>query len=72
MLLCIDIGNSMVTLGVFDGDRLETTLRVATDTRRLADEYGLLITDLLDLNGIQRSRINSVCMCSVCWHLADT
>ena len=65
MLLCIDIGNSMVTLGVFDGDRLETTLRVATDTRRLADEYGLLITDLLDLNGIDRSRINSVCMCSV-------
>ena len=65
MLLAIDIGNSMVTLGVFDGERLETTLRVATDNRKLADEYGLLITNLLNLNGVEQSRINSISMCSV-------
>ena len=65
MLLAIDIGNSMVTLGVFDGDRLETTLRVATDTRRLADEYGLLITNLLSVNGVEAHRIENVCLCSV-------
>ncbi len=65
MLLAIDIGNSMVTLGVFNGERLDTTLRVATDTRRLADEYGLLIVNLLNLNGVEPSRIDSICMCSV-------
>ena len=65
MLLAIDIGNSMVTLGVFDGERLDTTLRVTTDTRRLADEYGLLITNLLNLKGVEPSRIEDICMCSV-------
>jgi len=48
MLLCIDIGNTTVTLGAFEGTRLVTTLRVATDTRRLADEYGLLVINLLN------------------------
>ncbi len=65
MLLAIDIGNSMVTLGVFDGERLATTLRVATDTRRLADEYGLLITNLLNLKGIKPPRIDAISLCSV-------
>ncbi len=65
MLLAIDIGNSMLTLGVFDGERLTTTLRIATDTRRLADEYGLLITNLLNLNGVDPAGIDRVSMCSV-------
>ena len=65
MLLAIDIGNSMVTFGVFNGERLDNTLRMATDTRRLADEYGLLIINLLNLNGVEPSRIDSICMCSV-------
>ena len=65
MLLTIDIGNSMVTLGVFNGDRLATTLRLASDTRRLADEYGLLITNLLTHNGVEPSEIQDICMCSV-------
>ncbi len=55
----------MVTIGVFDGERLETTLRVATDTRKLSDEYGLLITNLLNLNGVEPSRIDSISLCSV-------
>ena len=48
MLLTVDIGNTVVTLGVFDGDRLVTTLRVATDTRRLVDEYGATLSNLLE------------------------
>ena len=65
MLLTIDIGNSLVTLGVFDGSRLATTLRVATDTRRLADEYGLMLTSLLGAKGIEPPNIDSACLCSV-------
>ena len=65
MLLCIDIGNSMVTLGVFEGNTLTTTFRVTTDSRRLSDEYGLLLTDLLRLRGVEPSRITDICMCSV-------
>ena len=65
MLLCIDIGNTAVTLGVFDGERLSTTLRVATDTRRLADEYGVLLTNLLRLKGIEPDEVAAACICSV-------
>ena len=65
MLLTVDIGNSMVNLGVFDDDRLLANLRVSTDARRSADEYGLMVRDLLALNGIDRSVITDVCMCSV-------
>ncbi|MCH7605911.1 MAG: type III pantothenate kinase [Chloroflexi bacterium] len=65
MLLCIDIGNTAVTMGVFDGERLVTTLRVATDTRRLADEYGLLVTNLLRLRGVEPSQVTAASVCSV-------
>ncbi|MCH2511088.1 MAG: type III pantothenate kinase [Chloroflexi bacterium] len=65
MLLAIDIGNSMINLGVFDGERLMANLRVSTDARRSADEYGLTLRDLLILNGVDLSKITDVCMCSV-------
>jgi len=65
MLLTVDVGNSMVTLGVFDDERLVVNLRVSTDLRRSADEYGLMLRDLLALNGIDPSVITDVCMCSV-------
>ena len=65
MLLTVDIGNSMVTMGVFQDTNLVATLRIATDSRRSADEYGLMSTELLKLNGVDRSNITDVCMCSV-------
>ena len=55
----------MVNLGVFDGETLVANLRVSTDARRSSDEYGLIIRDLLALNGVERSTITDVCMCSV-------
>lgn len=65
MLLTIDIGNSMVTLGVFEDEQLVATMRLSSDTRRLEDEYGLLITDLLNLNEVDPARIDDICLCSV-------
>ena len=65
MLLAIDIGNSMVNLGIFEGEQLAANLRVSTDAKKSADEYGLTLRDLLVLNGIEPSGITDVCMCSV-------
>ena len=50
MLLAIDIGNSMVNLGIFEGEQLAANLRVSTDAKKSADEYGLTLRDLLVLN----------------------
>lgn len=60
MLLTIDIGNTNLTLGLYAGDQLGAHWRVATDHRRMSDEYGLQFLGLLqnanksiaDLTGI--------------------
>lgn len=46
-LLCADIGNSRTTLGLVDGGQVLSHWRVATDDRRTADEWGVLVRGLL-------------------------
>ncbi len=46
MLLAIDIGNTEVTLGVFDGVKLARSYRVSSETRRTADEAALLLRQI--------------------------
>ena len=65
MLLAIDIGNTNLTLGVFEGTRLKSTWRLATDPRRMVDEYALLVSNVLSLKGIAPGDISAACMCSV-------
>ena len=65
MLLAIDIGNTNVTVGVFDGDALRTTFRLSTDTRKMPDEYAIAVNQLLPLKGLSLDDIDAVAMCSV-------
>ena len=65
MLLAIDIGNTNVTMGVFQEERLVATWRMATDTHKLPDEYALLIRSLLPLKGVAPQDIRDIAMCSV-------
>ena len=65
MLLAIDIGNTNITLGVFQGDELTFTWRLATDARRMPDEYGLVMVDLLALKGLSPAGIDAIALCSV-------
>ncbi len=65
MLLAIDIGNTNVTVGVFDGDDLRATFRLSTDTRKMPDEYALAVNQLLPLRGLSLADIDAVAICSV-------
>ena len=65
MLLALDIGNTSISVGVFQGDKLKATWRIATDTARMPDEYGLLLSQLLPLRGISPAEITAVALCSV-------
>lgn len=65
MLLALDIGNTNVTLGVFDGDSLIASWRLSTDSQRLADEYFLQLRDLLPMKGVSAADIDEVALCSV-------
>jgi type III pantothenate kinase len=58
MLLAVDIGNTNVKLGVFDGDEMRTTLHLATRTSQMPDEYAVYILSLLRQRGIEISSIN--------------
>ncbi len=65
MLLAIDIGNTNVTLGVFEGEELRATWRMATVVSRMADEYAALLLNLLHHHDIEASDIKAVALCSV-------
>jgi len=65
MLFAIDIGNTKIALGVFEGEKLRTTLRIATGLHRLADEYAALLFNLLPHHGIAVKEIKEAIICSV-------
>ncbi len=65
MLLVIDIGNTDTTLGVFEGDELRATWHMATVIHRMADEYATLLLNLLYHQGLEKSAIKEVALCSV-------
>jgi type III pantothenate kinase len=65
MLLAIDIGNSNIVLGVFDGARIRESWRVGTKASRTADEYAMIMKDLFGFTGIDFKQINGVIISSV-------
>ena len=65
MLLALDVGNTNVTIGVYDGDQVLATWRLATDIERLADEYAVIILGLLRNERIEPSSIQDAVMASV-------
>lgn len=65
MLLALDVGNTNITIGVFDGTKLLRTLRVTTKLPRTSDEYGILIKSLLRENDIDPDQINATIVSSV-------
>ncbi len=65
MLLTIDIGNTNITLGLFRGEELGETWRIATVHDRMPDEYGILMTQLFAHHGISPADVTGVAMASV-------
>ena len=65
MLLAIDIGNTDITLGVFEGEELRATWHIATGIHRMADEYATLLLSLLRHQSLDISDIKEIALCSV-------
>lgn len=65
LLLALDIGNTNVTVGVFDGDMLKATWRIASDVHRMPDEYASVILNLLPLEAIPAASVREAALCSV-------
>lgn len=65
MLLAIDIGNTNITLGSYDGTVLRFTARLATEQKRTDDQYAVDIKNLLSLYGIEPEDIEDAIVSSV-------
>lgn len=65
MLLAIDIGNTNIVLGLYDGAQLKESWRAATDPRKTADEYAVMIYDFLARRGYRVEQIGDCAISSV-------
>jgi len=65
MLLTIDVGNTNLTLGLYDGDKLNPHWRLATDHDRMPDEYGLQFLGLLEHARRSADDLTGICLASV-------
>ena len=65
MLFAIDVGNTNITIGLFDKDKLLKQFRMITKNKKTSDEYGVFLGELLSLNGYKMSDITDVIIASV-------
>ena len=72
MLLTIDIGNTNITLGLYEGKALRSAWRLATAHERMPDEYGLQLLGLLEHAACTPQHLTGVAMASVVPPLTST
>lgn len=65
MIMTIDVGNTNITVGVFWGDEVVSNFRITTKMPRTSDEYGMLLSNLLEQNSISHDDIEDAIIASV-------
>jgi len=71
-LLAVDIGNTNIALGVYEGEVSVAQWRIATDARRMTDEYAVLLEGLLRQEGLRFPQIVGCVFASVVPPLTGT
>ncbi|MDO4293349.1 MAG: type III pantothenate kinase [Eubacteriales bacterium] len=65
MILVIDVGNTNITLGVYEKKKLITTFRMTSGMMRTSDEYGVEIRAMLQNNQVDYRRLDGAIIASV-------
>ena len=65
MIFVVDVGNTNIVLGVYDGDELKHHWRIETHRNRTGDEYGMVIKSLFDYANLSFTDINGIIISSV-------
>jgi type III pantothenate kinase len=65
VILVCDVGNTETTIGVYDGESLRGHWRIMTDVPRTADEFGLLLRQILIDEGINPTHVSGAAIGSV-------
>ena len=65
MILCLDVGNTQIHGGVFEGDKLQMQFRRTSEFRASSDELGMFLRAVLRENNIDPEAVKQIAMCSV-------
>ena len=65
MLLAIDIGNTNITVGLYEGENLAASWRIRTIQEKMPDEYGVLLDSLFKQRGYRLEQVSGVAIASV-------
>ena len=65
LLVAVDIGNTNVVIGFLDDGHIAGTYRITTKSNHTSDEYGLMITQFLQLSGYTPDDVDDVIISSV-------
>lgn len=65
MLLTIDVGNTNMVFGIYDGDELAGTFRISTNAQRTSDELGMQILQYYQFMGVSPAKTKAVIIASV-------
>src|SRR5215208_360052 len=59
MLLALDIGNTSIHIGLFEGEQIAHTWRIGVEQEKLPDEYGVLLMNLLDTAEVKAGDVHA-------------
>ena len=65
MLLTVDVGNTTIQCGLFEGEKLALQFRRSTNPKLSSDELGLFFRDVLALNNFDYKAVERIACCSV-------
>jgi len=65
VILVVDVGNTNIVLGLYDGSALKQHWRLSTNRSSTVDEYGILLTNLFQIAGVKAEEIKGVILSSV-------
>ncbi|MCR5590806.1 MAG: type III pantothenate kinase [Lachnospiraceae bacterium] len=65
MLLVLDVGNTNITCGIYNKEKLTHTFRIMSKTPRTSDEFGIVICEMAGRQGIDIKDIDGVIIASV-------
>lgn len=65
MLLAIDIGNTNIEFGIYEGEKVKARFRLGTNRDITSDEIGLFLTQFFSINGVKRDQIEDIIISTV-------
>ena len=57
MLLAVDIGNTNIEFGIYEGEQVKARFRLGTNRDITSDEIGLFLTQFFSINGVKSGRL---------------